>query len=412
MNPKEILALSEEELFQKLKENVQRKVLQKFSILTEELKKQIEFELTEISRSGLARDILILEDLVEYADKTNIPVGFLRSDALPRIIIYILGITNIDPIHWGLIPEPIYQSENKGFFPFWINFGKFRLIRKYMNKHYHNLIALEEARIAKEVKFRKVGINLNPNLNLYYFREADIIAKAVKIISRKEDRYFNLENISLEDKNTYALYQDGKVENILCFESNGMRESLHRLKPETFTHLYTLHSLYRPSQIDSGILDKYIHNRLNSNEIEKKHPVFDTHAKETYGILVFQEQVIEIINELIGISLFDASQFIRIFKSKNPDKLEEFKNKFLKLGNKNGIQGKNLISIWEVLEKQAAHTYSKSQAISICVISYQMAFIKAHYPIEFITAIWKVENHTENVKKRYEKMKEYRLFER
>ena len=392
MKPKDILALSQEELIQKLKENVERKVLQKYSILTEEIKKQIEFELTEISKSRLAREILILEDLVEYADKTNIPVGFLRSDALPRIVIYILGITKIDPVQWGLIPEPIYQSENKGIFPFWINFGKFRLIRKYMNKHYHNLIAIEEARIAKEVKFRKVGINLNPNLNLYYFREVDIIAEAVKKISRKEGRYFNLENISLEDKNTYALYQDGKVENIVCFESNGMRESLRRLKPETFTHLYTLHSLYRPVQIDSGILDKYIHNRLNSNEIEKIHPVFDKYTKETYGILVFQEQVIEIIHELTEISLFDASQFVKIFKSKNPNKLEEIKDKFLKLGNENGIKRKDLISIWEILEKQAAHTYSKSQAISICLISYQMAFIKAHYPIEFTTAIWKVEN--------------------
>ena len=221
-----------------------------------------------------------------------------------------------------------------------------------------------------------------------------------------------MENISIEDKNTYALYQEGKVENIVCFESNGMRESLRRLKPETFTHLYTLHSLYRPSQIDSGMLDKYIHNRLNSNEIEKNHPVFDKHTKETYGILVFQEQVTEIIHELIGISLFYASQFVKIFKTKNPDKLEEFKDKFLKLGNENGIKRKDLISIWEILEKQAAHTYSKSQAISICLISYQMAFIKAHYPIEFITAIWKVENHKEIVKKRYEKMKEYHLFER
>ncbi|MBK6608135.1 MAG: hypothetical protein IPG24_22285 [Leptospiraceae bacterium] len=195
------------------------------------------------------------------------------------------------------------------------------------------------------------------------------------------------------------------MENIILFQSNGMRESLHRLKPETFTHLYTLHSLYRPSQINSGILDKYIQNRLNPNEIEKIHSVFDKHTKETYGILVFQEQVTEIIHELIGISLYDASQFVKIFKSKNPDKLEEIKYTFLKLGNENGILGKDLISIWEVLEKQAENTYSKSQAISHCLISYQMAFIKAHYPIEFTTAIWKVENHKEIVKKRYEKMK-------
>ena len=406
MKPKEILALSEEELFLKLKENVERKVLQKYSILTEELKKQIEFELVEIRKTGLGREILILEDLVEYADKTNIPVGFVRGDALPCIVIYILGITKIDPIHWGLIPEQIFQSDyGKDILSIWINFGNFRLIRKYLNKNYYEQIQLEAARIAKEVKFIKVGINLNPNLNLYYFREVDIIAEAVKIISRKEGRYFDLKKISLEDKNTYALYQDGKVENIILFQSNGMRESLHRLKPETFTHLYTLHSLYRPSQINSGILDKYIQNRLNLNEIEKIHSVFDKHTKETYGILVFQEQVTEIIHGLIGISLYDASLFVKIFKSKNPDKLEEIKYTFLKLGNENGILGKDLISIWEVLEKQAENTYSKSQAISHCLISYQMAFIKAHYPIEFTTAIWKVENHKEIVKKRYEKMK-------
>lgn len=396
MKPHEILALDEEELFEKLKENVERKVLQKYSILTEEIKKQIEFELTEISKSGLARDILILEDLVEYADKTNIPVGFVRGDALPCTVIYILGISKIDPIHWGLIPEPIYQSENnKDILSIWINFGKFDLIRKYMNKNYYKQIQLEEARIVKEVKFRKVGINLNPNLNLYYLKEMDIIALAVKLISRKEGGYFDCKNISIEDNNTYALYQDGKVENIILFQSNGMRESLHRLKPETFTHLYTLHSLYRPSQINSGILDKYIQNRLNPNEIEKIHPVFDKHTKETYGILVFQEQVTEIIHGLIGISLYYASLFVKIFKSKNPYKLEEIKYKFLKLGNENGILGKDLISIWEVLEKQAENAYSKSQAISLCLMSYQMAFIKAHYPIEFTTAIWKVEYHKE-----------------
>lgn len=87
------------------------------------------------------------------------------------------------------------------------------------------------------------------------------------------------------------------------------------------------------------------------------------------------------------------------FKGKNPDILEEFKCKFINLRTENGIQRNDLISILEVLEKQAGHTYSKSLAISHCLISYQMAFIKAHYPIEFTTAIWKVENYKEYAKR-------------
>lgn len=406
MKPKEILALKEEELFKKLKENVDRKVLEKYDLGTEEVKRRIDFEFAEIKKNGFAKNILILENLVEYANNKNIPVGYLSGTAVPRIVNYILGITEIDPIQWGLFSEQIYHLDNNSIPSIHINFGNFRLIKKYMNKHYHKLIKLEETRISKEEKTRKVGINLNPNLNIYSLEEADIIDRAVKLISKKISKQFSLENISLDDKLTFALFQNKKTENIFGFEHSNMGNYLGKLYPETINHLCSLWALRRPDVINSGMLDKYISNRLNTKDIEKIHPVYDKYTEETYGVLVFKEQLLSIIHEITGISILEASEYIKAFPKKDYNKMVEFQSKFIELGIENGYLKKDLFIIREILARCAGFAFGKFHAISYCYISYQMAFIKAQYPIEFTTAIWYLENHKEIAKKRYERMKE------
>ncbi|WP_321334763.1 DNA polymerase III subunit alpha [uncultured Bacteroides sp.] len=211
-----------------------------------------------------------------------------------------------------------------------------------------------------------------------------IIKEAIENIRLHRGLLINIDRIPTDDPVTYKLYSDGRTIGTFQFESAGMQKYLRELQPTTFEDLIAMNALYRPGPMD--YIPDFIDRKHGRKPIEYDIPVMEKYLKDTYGITVYQEQVMLLSRLLAGFTRGESDALRKAMGKKLRDKLDHMKPKFIDGGRKNGYDPKILEKIWADWEKFASYAFNKSHATCYSWIAYQTAFLKANYPAEYMAA--------------------------
>ena len=198
---------------------------------------------------------------------------------------------------------------------------------------------------------------------------------------------FDIDRIPLDDPETYRFLCSGKTLGIFQLESRGMTDLLVKLAPEQFEDIIALLALYRPGPINSGMVDDFIKRKKNPKEIVYEHPDLEPLLRETYGVIVYQEQVMQIANVLAGFSLGDADLLRRAMGKKKPEEMAKMKDLFVTGAVARKIAKEKAEHIFDLMAYFAGYGFNKSHSAAYALISYQTAYLKAHYPVEFWAAL-------------------------
>ncbi len=222
-------------------------------------------------------------------------------------------------------------------------------------------------------------------------RTLTVIDLAVKRVNEKQARegspLLKLSEIPIDDPKTYALLGSGETTGIFQLESAGMRDLLVKMKPETFEDIIAILALYRPGPIGSGMVDDFIKRKRGQTKIHYEVPQLQEILKETYGVIVYQEQVMKIANVLGGFSLGEADLLRRAMGKKKPEEMAAQKAVFVERAAKNKITPAKAEKIFDLMEYFAGYGFNKSHSAAYALITYQTAYLKSHHPVELMTAL-------------------------
>ncbi len=220
-------------------------------------------------------------------------------------------------------------------------------------------------------------------------RTLTVIDHAVKGInaSRPDDPPIAASEIPLDDAKTYDLLGTGQTTGIFQLESGGMRDLLVKMRPERFEDLIAILALYRPGPIGSGMLDDFIKRKRGQTKIQYEVPELEDLLRETYGVIVYQEQVMKIANRLAGFSLGEADLLRRAMGKKLPEEMEKQKTLFIAGAAKNRVDAKKAEKIFDLMAYFAGYGFNKSHSAAYALITYHTAYLKAHHPLEFMAAL-------------------------
>ncbi|MBL7155658.1 MAG: DNA polymerase III subunit alpha [Candidatus Omnitrophica bacterium] len=464
----------------------------KYKNIDDTIKKRVEHELKIIEKSGYTSYFLIAWDFVNFAKSKEIPVGPGRGSAAGSVVSYALGITDVDPLRYGLIFERFLNPERITMPDIDIDFCYERrneVIDYVVNKYSKNNVAqiitfgtmmakgvvrdvarvmgmpyADGDKIAKLIPndssiSLKQALAVEPELeNLYkndpkitklinisqklegltrhasthaagvviserdlteyvpLFKTSDglittgvpmtslekigllkmdflglktltVVSETIKIVKRTHSADIDIENIPLDDKNTFKLLSKAESIGVFQLESSGMRDLLKKLKPERFEEIIALLALFRPGPIGSGMLDDFIRRKHKRVEFKYDHPLLEPILKDTYGIIVFQEQIMRIASDLAGFSLAEADTLRRAISKKTPEVMAEARHDFVNGALEKGIDKDTANKLFNQIEYFAGYGFNKSHSTAYAMISYRTSYLKANYPVEFITAL-------------------------
>ena len=212
-----------------------------------------------------------------------------------------------------------------------------------------------------------------------------IIKEAVANVKQHRGIDLDIDNIPIDDPATYKLYCDGRTVGTFQFESAGMQKYLRELQPGTFEDLIAMNALYRPGPMD--YIPDFIDRKWGRKPIEYDIPIMEKYLKDTYGITVYQEQVMLLSRLLANFTRGESDALRKAMGKKLRDKLDHMKPKFIEGGKKNGHDPKVLEKIWADWEKFASYAFNKSHATCYSWVAYQTAYLKANYPAEYMAAV-------------------------
>lgn len=212
-----------------------------------------------------------------------------------------------------------------------------------------------------------------------------VIQRAVDWIKIAQGIDLDMEAVPLDDEETYKMLQDGKTTAVFQFESAGMKDVHKQIKPDRFEDLIAIVSLYRPGPMDN--IPTFIKRKHGEEEIQYLHPKLEPILKETYGIMVYQEQVMMIARELGGYTMGGADKLRKVMGKKMRDEIPKQRIMFTEGAIKNGIDEDVAKSIFDQMEKFASYGFNKSHAAAYSLVSYHTAYLKAHFPVEFMCAV-------------------------
>ncbi|MGD0801763.1 MAG: DNA polymerase III subunit alpha [Terracidiphilus sp.] len=228
-----------------------------------------------------------------------------------------------------------------------------------------------------------------------------VISDCLELIEKHRGEKVDIEAIPLDDEDTYKkVFQSALTSGVFQFESNGMRDMLRRYKPEKIEDLTALTALFRPGPIQGGMTDDFIERKWGRRKVEYMLPQMETMLKETLGVIVYQEQVMQIANVLASYTLGEADLLRRAMGKKQPEEMAKQRDRFMSgaeaLGHPKRIAGE----IFDQMEKFAGYGFNKSHSAAYGLVSYQTAYLKTHYPMEFMAALLTSEtSKPENVVK-------------
>jgi len=469
------------------------KILQgKDPSLRQKYEKRLERELDIIKSMGFAGYFLIVSDFINYAKSRNIPVGPGRGSAAGSLAAYAIGITEIDPIRYGLFFERFLNPDRKSMPDIDTDFcmeGRDEVIRYVSEKYGTDRVAQiitfgkmqakavirdvgralnmpygEVDRIAKLVpnvlnitlddaikqeprlqeeqkkneKVRRLlvlsrsleGLNRHssthaagvvisdkplvervplcksPNddivtqfsmndlsaagLTKFDFlglKTLTVIRDALKFIEEGRGVRIDISDIPLDDRKTFQLLDKGETDGVFQLESRGMKEILVGLKPDCFEDIIALIALYRPGPLKSGMVQEFISRKQGKTKSTYEVPTLEPILKETYGVILYQEQVMQIASALASYTMGEADTFRKAMSKKNSSEMEKEKPKFLAGALKNKIPEAKARKIFDQMETFAGYGFNKSHSAAYAMISYQTGYLKAHYPVEFMAAL-------------------------
>ncbi|MDP2912448.1 MAG: DNA polymerase III subunit alpha [Candidatus Omnitrophota bacterium] len=224
-------------------------------------------------------------------------------------------------------------------------------------------------------------------MDLLGLRTLTVISEAIKLIKRVKGADVDIEKIELDDKKTYRLLANAESVGVFQLESSGMRDLLKKLNPERFEDLIALLALFRPGPIRSGMLDDFMKRKHGEIKFRYDHYLLEPILKETYGVILFQEQAMRIASSLAGFSLAQADNLRRAMAKKTPEIMVEMRTHFLDGCSRNGIYKNAADRIFDQIEYFAGYGFNKSHSAAYAMISYRTAHLKANYPVEFMTAL-------------------------
>jgi DNA polymerase-3 subunit alpha len=231
--------------------------------------------------------------------------------------------------------------------------------------------------------------------DLLGLRNLSIIQEALSLIKKYKKETIHIDEISLDDQKTFDLLASGQTTGVFQLESGGMRRIAKSLKPNKFSDITAMVALYRPGPMD--LIPRFVEGKHNPDIIEYPHPSLEPFLKETYGIMVYQEQILEIVNYMAGYSLGEADILRRAIGKKKKKLLDKNKNRFIKQSVAKGYKKATAERVWGFIEAFANYGFNKSHAASYAMIAYQTAWLKANYPVEYMTALMSIESNSHSM---------------
>jgi DNA polymerase-3 subunit alpha len=225
-------------------------------------------------------------------------------------------------------------------------------------------------------------------------RNLTVIANTLSLIASQGKTPPDLDNIELTDADTYRLLSAGDTTGVFQLESSGMKDLLVRIKPESFDDVIALVALYRPGPMESGMIDDYVARKHGRKKVEYLLPQLEPILKETYGVIVYQEQVMKIANDLANYSMAEADDLRKAMGKKIQAIMAEHRERFVTGAAKNEISADEAAPIFSLMEKFGGYGFNKSHSAAYALIAYQTAYLKAHFPVEFMAALLTSEMHS------------------
>ena len=222
-------------------------------------------------------------------------------------------------------------------------------------------------------------------------RNLTIIDWAIKMINHqraeKDKAPIRIEDIPLDDQKSFELLQAAKTTAVFQLESHGMKELIKRLHPDVFEDIIALVALYRPGPLQSGMVDDFVARKKGDQKVTYPHPDLEPILKPTYGVIVYQEQVMQIAQVLAGYSLGGADMLRRAMGKKKPEEMAKQRSIFMEGSEKNNVEANNATEIFDLMELFAEYGFNKSHSAAYALVSYQTIWLKAHYPAAFMAAV-------------------------
>jgi DNA polymerase-3 subunit alpha len=228
-----------------------------------------------------------------------------------------------------------------------------------------------------------------------------VIHDCLKLIDKNRSEKLDLATIPLDDQTTYEkVFHRALTSGVFQFESGGMRDVLRRYKPTSVEDLTALNALYRPGPIQGGMIDDFIERKWGRRKVEYELPPLETILKETLGVIVYQEQVMQIANVLAGYSLGEADLLRRAMGKKDPAEMAKQRDRFVSGATEKKFPKDKVVRIFDLMEQFAGYGFNKSHSAAYAILAYQTAYLKTHYPVEFMSALLTSEiSKPENVVK-------------
>ena len=231
----------------------------------------------------------------------------------------------------------------------------------------------------------KLGIVKFDLLNVSSITE---VQNCINLIKENHGVEIKLEEISLEDEKTYNLINRGLNTGLFQISaSSGMKKIVNRVRPRNFSEFVAISALYRPGPLQSGMTDKYINRKNKEENITYIHPLTKNALEETYGVCIYQEQVMQIARDMAGFTLGEADVLRSAMGKVNKELLLSQREKFIEGSRVNGVTEEEAGRIFDIIEPFGSYAFNKSHTVAYSLLSYQMAYLKCHYPCEFIAAL-------------------------
>ncbi|HEX7077459.1 MAG TPA: DNA polymerase III subunit alpha [Candidatus Eisenbacteria bacterium] len=230
----------------------------------------------------------------------------------------------------------------------------------------------------------KVGLLKMDFLGL---RTLTVLEDAVRLVRESTGLEIDLKKIPLDDAPTYELLQKAQTVGVFQLESSGMRDLLRKVLPDTFEDLITINALFRPGPIQSGMIDDFVKRKHGRQQVTYMHPVLEPILKNTYGVIAFQDQVMQIANRLAGFTLAQADLLRRAMGKKMPEEMARMKQTFVEgCATHHKLAKKKAEEIFDLMEKFAGYGFVRAHSAAYAVLSYQCAYLKAHHPAAYLAA--------------------------
>ncbi|MGL6193505.1 MAG: DNA polymerase III subunit alpha, partial [Thermoguttaceae bacterium] len=219
-------------------------------------------------------------------------------------------------------------------------------------------------------------------------RNLSILANAIEIIKETHGgEVIDPYSFPLDDKPTFELLCRGETKGVFQLEGGGIRELLQRMKPDNFRDIIATLALYRPGPLEGGMVDQYVDVKHKRRQAEYLHPVMKDVLEETNGVMVYQEQIMRILNRLGKIPLASSYSCIKAISKKKEDLINKFHADFVKGAAENGLTETQAAELFELIKKFAGYGFNKSHSTAYALVAYMTAYLKAHYPVEFMAAL-------------------------